>query len=714
MEYLKSYFASHTLADLQLDSYNSFVSRLPSQLKKLRVIVRKKNKEILVAEIVNVYIDKAYALDEHRNRYPIKPYEARCRDHSYETSVDVDLRMTTINNSDKEVINSYMISHFELLRIPVMVRSCLCNISDSFRDKECPYDYGGYFILNGKEKVLVTQERISYNLVQVHEARTKYSLVSEIRSIKPNADYSVLLRVFLTEQDHIIVNISYLKADIPLAVLYRCLGIDLRDYLRKYIKRSEKMEYIMKKCICPYITLSVDEAYDHIYENLSKKTSSSKKYIQQILTSEFLPHLGMWCDAHRKGMFLGQMVSKMLMVRKRQLSDKPELQADEREPDDRDHMSHKRLELTGELMEKLIMGMIRKKFRLLQKNMEDKGEYDIKTSITKLRLTSSIYKCFTAGPWGVEKTNYIRQGVSQPLNRMNYLATMSHLRRAVIPIGKKCRDINVRQLHCSSYAFTCAVETPEGQTSGIVKNFTILNRVSTEIDSSIIIDILSKLYNFVPWTVEHTPCFVNGIPVGSVLDVSHFITAFKRARLQHFIPADVSIAYDDGDLHVRSDTGRVLRPVFRVVPNLQQRLTKVGESVPIETVWDTLVRDFLIVFIDPSEAESSDISMTLTDDPSYDYCEIDPNLIFGVSAGYIPWPNHSQGPRNIYQACMAKQAMNMACLNYKYRFDTTSHVSYYQQHRLVTTEISTMCGLDTMTGGLNANVAVMCYSGLMC
>ena len=155
----------------------------------------------------------------------------------------------------------------------------------------------------------------------------------------------------------------------------------------------------MRKCLCPFTLMSVDDAYDYIYENLSKKTSSSRKYIEQILTTEFLPHLGMWCNSHEKGMFLGMMVSKILKVF-----------SGERIPDDRDHMSHKRIELTGELMEKLILGLLRKKFRHLQKTMEEKGDYDIKTGITRLRITSAIYQCFTSSTWGVPKTSYRRQG----------------------------------------------------------------------------------------------------------------------------------------------------------------------------------------------------------------------------------------------------------------------------------------------------------------
>jgi DNA-directed RNA polymerase beta subunit len=173
--------------------------------------------------------------------------------------------------------------------------------------------------------------------------------------------------------------------------------------------------------------------------------------------------------------------------------------------------------------------------------------------------------------------------------------------------------------------------------------------------------------------------------------------------MQQIIPRDVSIAYDDGDLLIRSDTGRVLRPVYRNFEGLADCLS--GRT------WDSLVHDSTIVYIDPSEAESSNISMTVTGDLRYDYCEIEPNLMFGISAGVIPFPNHSQGPRNIYQACMAKQAINMTCLSYMYRFDTTSHVSYYQQKRLVTTKINDMCGLDVMTGGLNCNIAVMTYTG---
>lgn len=77
------------------------------------------------------------------------------------------LNEETIYKNDKVLIG----------KVPVMVRSKFCHLSRMSKQeivkdaRECRYDQGGYFIVNGNEKVLVAQERMASNIVLVFKLK---------------------------------------------------------------------------------------------------------------------------------------------------------------------------------------------------------------------------------------------------------------------------------------------------------------------------------------------------------------------------------------------------------------------------------------------------------------------------------------------------------------------------------------------------------------
>ena len=74
-------------------------------------------------------------------------------------------------------------------KLPIMLKSKYCILRDLDEDdlyawNECPYDQGGYFIINGSEKVLIAQERSAANIVQVFKKAppSPTPFIAEIRS----------------------------------------------------------------------------------------------------------------------------------------------------------------------------------------------------------------------------------------------------------------------------------------------------------------------------------------------------------------------------------------------------------------------------------------------------------------------------------------------------------------------------------------------------
>jgi len=343
------------------------------------------------------------------------------------------------------------------------------------------------------------------------------------------------------------------------------------------------------------------------------------------------------------------------------------------------------------------------------------------TNIGKIIKSSTIEnglkRALATGDFSSMKQSSSRAGVGQVLNRLTYASTLSHLRRINTPSSDKNgggKLMAPRKLHSTTWGFMCPAETPEGQSIGIVKNLSIMARVTIQSDPSPILEMI--LEKIGPHTVamSETKVFLNGAWLGNCTDAQTFYTHLKRLKGRGILNVYCSIVFDYGENEIKiwCDAGRLVRPVFNVCKE---------ELVPFSKPfsWSDLLysRDEgppVIEYIDQAEQDASLIAISRDDlrrAIKYTHCEIHPSTIFGVLASCIPFPEHNQSPRNTYQCAMGKQAIGIYSTNYKTRMDKTAYILPLPQRPLVDTRVIRMLKLNEIPSGMNVVVAIMTHTG---
>ncbi|MCJ1308914.1 DNA-dependent RNA polymerase II [Agyrium rufum] len=547
-------------------------------------------------------------------------------------------------------------------KMPIMLRSKYCSLSNLHEQElyswdECPYDQGGYFIINGSEKVLIAQERSAANIVQVFkkaDAKTPY--VAEIRSaVEKGARLISSLQIKLHAKGEgakggfgqtIKSTLPYIKSEIPIVIVFRALGVvsdeDILNHIC-YDRNDTQMLEMLKPCIEEAFVIQDREiALDFIGKrgNSQGITRDKRiKYARDIMQKELLPHISQTEGSEtRKAFFLGYMIHKMLQCA-----------LGRREVDDRDHFGKKRLDLAGVLMGSLFRMLFQKltkdAYKYLQKCVETNREFNLNLGVKATTLTNGLKYSLATGNWGDQKkAAQSKAGVSQVLNRYTFASTLSHLRRTNTPIGRDGKIAKPRQLHNTHWGLVCPAETPEGQACGLVKNLSLMCTVTVGSSSDPITGFmidrnLEVLEEYEPERSPNaTKVFVNGVWVGVHRDPAHLVEAVLGLRRKGHISPEVSLFRDirDREFKVFTDAGRVTRPLF-VVDNdprsankgnlvltkemlqqldedrdrwleLDQEERKVSKSP-----WDNLVRQGVVEFLDAEEEETVMIVMTPED-----------------------------------------------------------------------------------------------------
>ncbi|KAL9691169.1 hypothetical protein QQ045_011588 [Rhodiola kirilowii] len=605
-----------------------------------------------------IYLSKPMMTESDGETATLFPKAARLRNLTYSAPlyVDVSKRVIKKGHDGEEVTETQDFTKVFIGKVPIMLRSSYCTLyQNSEKDLtelgECPYDQGGYFIINGSEKVLIAQEKMSTNHVYVFKKRqpNKYAYVAEIRSMaeSQNRPPSGMFVRMLSQSgakggssgQYIRATLPYIRTEIPIIIVFRALGFvadkDILEHIFVKPEDTQMMELLRPSLEEAFVIQNQLVALDYIGKRGSTVGVTKEKRIKMKL------ELVLTGNSNR------YIIHRLLICA-----------LDRRPEDDRDHYGNKRLNLAGPLLGGL--------FRMCVDNGKD---VNLQFAIKAKTITSGLKYSLATGNWGQANAAGTRAGVSQVLNRLTYASTLSHLRRLNSPIGREGKLAKPRQLHNSQWGMMCPAETPEGQACGLVKNLALMVYITVGSAASPILEFLEEFgtENFeeispaVITLPRPTKIFVNGCWVGIHREPKTLVETLKRLRRRVDVNTEVGVVNDSSlqELRIYTDYSRCSRPLF-IVENSRLLIKKrdiqqmqLRES-PDDFGWHDLVAKGFIEYVDTEEEETTMISMTISDvvtarlnpheayTDTYTHREIHPSLILGVCASIIPFPDHNQ------------------------------------------------------------------------
>jgi DNA-directed RNA polymerase II subunit RPB2 len=446
---ISSYFNEKGLVRQQLDSFNDFINisiqRIIEETPEIELQAESQHLADETDEppryflkFEQVYLSKPthWEKNDARNE-KFCPNEARLRNLTYSAPLCVDIKERIVRYGNNAGETEDLHKQVPIGRIPIMLKSMYCllhelNDRDLAELNECPLDPGGYFIINGSEKVLIAQEKMATNTVYVFPMKDhKYAYKTEIRSILENSSRptSTLYVNMMARGSHsanrksnigqlIVAIIPYIKEEIPIIVVFRALGFESdRDILEHIVYDFEDQELMER------IKPSLDEAFVIQARNVALSFIGTRgarpgvtkekriKYAKEILQKEMLPHVGIsdFCES-KKAYFLGYMVHRLLLAA-----------MGRRLIDDRDNIGNKRLDLGGPLLAFLFRSLFRsliKQMRGYAQHYIDKGQtFNVECSIKPLIISDGLKYSLATGNWGDQKKAHTaRAGVSQVIS----------------------------------------------------------------------------------------------------------------------------------------------------------------------------------------------------------------------------------------------------------------------------------------------------------
>jgi DNA-directed RNA polymerase II subunit RPB2 len=777
----------YALVSHHLDSYNQFfktgLNQIFREKNPIRILKQQDettknfNLECLLylggKDGSKIYYGKPMIYDDNYTHF-MYPNEARLRNMTYAFTVhyDVDVEFKIVD--EEEIHHKITLEKIFLGRFPIMLQSDMCILQNlepkvRFELGECINDPGGYFIIDGKEKVIVCQEKFGDNMLYIRDNYSDtYHYSVEVKSAsedasKPKRTTAVRLAAPLPTQSNgqIVVTIPNVRKPIPLFIVMRALGIlsdkaIMETCLLDMEKHSTYVDLFIPSIHDASVIFTQETALKYIATFTKGKTIP---HVLEILSDYFLPHVGEM-NFEDKAYYIGNMVFTLLRTSLKEQS-----------PTDRDNFKYKRVEVVGSLL----YDLFKEYFTIMQHKVYQKidkeyyyheGQYQGASFINliennykeffKERDVDSGFRKAFKGNWGAE-AHTKKMGVVQGLNRLSFNSALAQRRKINLPLDDSAKVIGPRLLHSSQWGIIDPLDTPDGGNVGLHKHMSIAAKITTHYTPHPLVDLLRSegylryLSECKPeFMAANTKVFVNGAWVGISTNPLELSDRFKLLRRIAAIPIYTSYAWDKqtNEIEIFTDAGRLCRPIFYLNNNRSLSLSALLEREGAYS-WEQLVTGFnkkeiegfhsaenkvytpdelygdvslkkldsnkaIIEYIDSSEENVAYISSTLKksyERTDYTHADIHPSLMLGVMGNQIIFPENNQLPRNLFSCGQSKQAASWYHTNYQNRIDKMGVVLNYGQKPLVKSRYLQYINKETQPYGENPIVAIMCYGG---
>lgn len=699
--------------------------------------------EKLLISFEGIYIEKPLVETKSETKTILKellyPHECREREMNYSAPIYAKVKRKFDTTSDESFI-------VKLGSIPIMVKSSFCNLygkkeEECIKLKEDINDQGGYFIVNGNEKLLrmISINRRNYPIGFVRPSYTKKTkncseyavqikcvredLTSQTITFHYLNDGNCLARLLLKKQEYLIPVGLILKSllDVNDMFIYSKLLFDskdarLKESLEVLIAETKKYGMNKKSQYLEYLGIRFRDLL-----GLSNNSSITNEEVGKLFLKEHIM-INLKKDEDKFNSII-LCIEKLYCLAFKLIK-----------PDNMDSPLNHEILMSGHLYlmvlkEKLEESLNNVKLKIVKQLQDRKKKSDqilhiafVKAEFEHVGNISKKMENFLATGNLISKTglDLMQMGgysiLAEKLNNFRYISHFRSVHRG--QFFTEMKTTTPRKLLPDSWGFLCPVHTPDGSPCGLLNHLAMdCNIISHEdmtnesnkkiVEKCISYGMIAISKNTLNCSEKAYIVVLNGCSIGYVMNevVDLFVRSLRYSKLNNEIQSDTEIGFIPKINHINKkivSNNNFQFPgifIFTCIARMTRKIKNLEFN--LEEIIGPLEQQYLHIACLPE-----DIKSNLTT-----HQELNTYSFLSLVAGNTPFCEYNQSPRNMYQCQMAKQTMGTPYFNYPHRVDNKTYRILFPQIPLVHTANYYKNKFESFPSGTNAIVAVLAYTG---